>query len=120
MVVFLLQGYAWPFYKPVDADLLGLHDYHTIIKKPMDLGTVKKKLETREYINGNEFAEEVRLIFTNCYRYNSTESDVVMMARKLQVGVNIYTLIWFIRQFFSFAFLFIYLFVSPLNVTIAY
>jgi len=37
----LVQGYAWPFYKPVDADLLGLHDYHDIIKKPMDLGTVK-------------------------------------------------------------------------------
>lgn len=35
------QGYAWPFYKPVDAELLGLHDYHEIIKKPMDLGTVK-------------------------------------------------------------------------------
>lgn len=33
--------YAWPFYKPVDADLLGLHDYHEIIKKPMDLSTVK-------------------------------------------------------------------------------
>lgn len=25
----------------MDADLLGLHDYHDIIKKPMDLGTVK-------------------------------------------------------------------------------
>lgn len=34
-------GYAWPFYKPVDAALLGLSDYHDIIKHPMDLGTVK-------------------------------------------------------------------------------
>lgn len=34
-------NYAWPFYKPVDAEWLGLHDYHDIIKKPMDLGTVK-------------------------------------------------------------------------------
>ena len=34
-------GYAWPFYKPVDAELLNLHDYHEIIKHPMDLGTVK-------------------------------------------------------------------------------
>ena len=40
----LLQGYAWPFYKPVDASLLGLHDYHNIIKKPMDLGTVKVEI----------------------------------------------------------------------------
>lgn len=35
------QGYAWPFYKPVDAEWLGLHDYHEIVKKPMDLGSVK-------------------------------------------------------------------------------
>lgn len=40
-VNFLLQTYAWPFYKPVDADSLELHDYHDIIKKPMDLGSVK-------------------------------------------------------------------------------
>lgn len=34
-------GYAWPFYKPVDAELLQLHDYHEIIKNPMDLTTIK-------------------------------------------------------------------------------
>lgn len=34
-------GYAWPFYKPVDAEMLGLVDYHDIIKHPMDLGTVR-------------------------------------------------------------------------------
>ena len=26
------SGYAWPFYKPVDSEKLGLHDYHKIIK----------------------------------------------------------------------------------------
>ena len=40
------QGYAWPFYQPVDADLLGLEDYHEIITKPMDLGTVKVRFRT--------------------------------------------------------------------------
>lgn len=34
-------AYAWPFYKPVDATTLGLHDYHDIIKQPMDLSTIK-------------------------------------------------------------------------------
>lgn len=34
-------SYAWPFYKPVDAEALQLHDYHDIIKYPMDLSTVK-------------------------------------------------------------------------------
>jgi Bromodomain len=78
------SGYAWPFYKPVDAELLGLHDYHDIIKKPMDLGTVKSKMDNREYKTGQEFAADVRLIFTNCYKYNPPDHDVVAMGRKLQ------------------------------------
>ncbi|XP_025829032.1 bromodomain-containing protein 3 [Agrilus planipennis] len=79
-----LSTYAWPFYKPVDAELLGLHDYHDIIKKPMDLGTVKQKMDNREYRTAQEFAADVRLIFTNCYKYNPEDHDVVAMARKLQ------------------------------------
>ncbi|XP_075158831.1 uncharacterized protein LOC142232018 isoform X2 [Haematobia irritans] len=78
------SGYAWPFYKPVDAELLGLHDYHDIIKKPMDLGTVKGKMDNREYKSAPEFAADVRLIFTNCYKYNPPDHDVVAMGRKLQ------------------------------------
>ncbi|XP_050524118.1 bromodomain-containing protein 3-like isoform X2 [Daktulosphaira vitifoliae] len=77
-------AYAWPFYKPVDAAWLGLHDYHDIIKKPMDLGTVKTKLDNREYKNSKEFAADVNLIFANCYKYNPKDHDVVAMAKKLQ------------------------------------
>lgn len=35
------NSYAWPFYTPVDVVALGLHDYHNIIKQPMDLGTIR-------------------------------------------------------------------------------
>ncbi len=41
--------YAWPFYKPVDTEQLDLHDYTQVIKKPMDLGSVRAKMENREY-----------------------------------------------------------------------
>lgn len=68
----------------MDAELLGLHDYFDIIKKPMDLGTVKQKMDGRAYRNAAEFAADVRLIFTNCYKYNPPDHDVVAMARKLQ------------------------------------
>ncbi|XP_037079171.1 bromodomain-containing protein 2-like, partial [Pollicipes pollicipes] len=78
------SAYAWPFYKPVDADSLGLQDYHDIIKQPMDLGTAKSKMDNREYRTPSEFANDVRLIFTNCYKYNPPDHDVVAMARKLQ------------------------------------
>ncbi|KAI4903257.1 hypothetical protein NFI96_024557 [Prochilodus magdalenae] len=76
--------YAWPFYKPVDAEGLGLHDYHDIIHEPMDLGTIKKKMDTREYTDVSQFAADVRLMFSNCYKYNPPTHEVVAMARKLQ------------------------------------
>ncbi|NXT26940.1 BRD2 protein, partial [Syrrhaptes paradoxus] len=75
---------AWPFYKPVDASALGLHDYHEIIKHPMDLSTIKRKMENRDYHDAQEFAADVRLMFSNCYKYNPPDHDVVAMARKLQ------------------------------------
>ncbi|KAM6921178.1 bromodomain testis-specific protein [Xenentodon cancila] len=77
-------AYAWPFYTPVDAVSLGLNDYHDIIKQPMDLSTIKKKMDQREYANEKEFAADVRLMFSNCYRYNPPSHEVVYMARKLQ------------------------------------
>ena len=77
-------NYAWPFYKPVDTDLLDLHDYKKVIKTPMDMGTIKNKLENRQYGSSAEFAADMRLIFTNCYKYNPPDHEVVIMARKLQ------------------------------------
>ncbi|XP_058613379.1 bromodomain-containing protein 3a isoform X3 [Onychostoma macrolepis] len=77
-------AYAWPFYKPVDAEALELHDYHDIIKHPMDLSTVKKKMDSREYQDAQSFATDVRLMFSNCYKYNPPDHEVVAMARKLQ------------------------------------
>ncbi|XP_072540141.1 bromodomain testis-specific protein isoform X2 [Salminus brasiliensis] len=76
--------YAWPFYKPVDAAGLGLHDYHDIIHEPMDLSTIKKKMDTREYADASQFAADIRLMFSNCYKYNPPTHEVVAMARKLQ------------------------------------
>lgn len=46
---------------------------------------VQMKLEAREYAGPEEFATNVRLMFTNCYKYNPPEHDVVKMGRRLQV-----------------------------------
>jgi len=40
-------------------------------------------MDSREYRTCAEFAADVRLIFTNCYKYNPPDRDVVAMARKL-------------------------------------
>uniref|UniRef100_A0A4W5LJ96 Bromodomain testis associated n=1 Tax=Hucho hucho TaxID=62062 RepID=A0A4W5LJ96_9TELE len=77
-------AYTWPFYKPVDTEALGLHDYHNIIMQPMDLGTIRKKMVEREYMDAQDFAADFRLLFSNCYKYNPPTHEVVIMARKLQ------------------------------------
>merc|ERR1711970_565631 len=64
--------------------MLELHDYHDIIKQPMDLSTIKRKMDSREYRDSQQFSADVRLMFSNCYKYNPPDHDVVAMARKLQ------------------------------------
>ena len=41
-------------------------------------------MDNRQYRTASEFAADVRLIFTNCYKYNPPDHDVVAMAKKLQ------------------------------------
>ncbi|XP_004841337.1 bromodomain testis-specific protein isoform X2 [Heterocephalus glaber] len=77
-------SYAWPFHSPVDVNALGLHNYYDIVKNPMDLGTIKKKMDNQEYKDAYEFAADVRLMFMNCYKYNSPDHDIVAMAKTLQ------------------------------------
>ena len=50
----------------------------------MDLGTIKNKMDAREYITHQDFAADVRSVFTNCYKYNGPDHEVTAMARKLQ------------------------------------
>ena len=83
-------AYAWPFYKPVDTTLPELFDYRKIIKTPMDLSTIRNKMDGRSYNNSLEFANDMRLICTNCYKYNPPDHDVVAMARKLQVRMPVF------------------------------
>lgn len=54
-------------------------DYYQIIKKPMDLGTVGKKLSKgghREYTDPMQFRDDMRLIWRNCSVYNAADSLV--------------------------------------------
>lgn len=45
----------------------------------------QRKMDNREYRDSQQFAADVRLMFSNCYKYNPPDHDVVSMARKLQV-----------------------------------
>lgn len=75
--------HGWVFNTPVDAAALKLYDYHNVVSKPMDLGTIKSKLGKNEYESVLEFASDVRLTFENAMLYNGKGSDVFVMAERL-------------------------------------
>ncbi|NWY74036.1 BRDT protein, partial [Erithacus rubecula] len=78
------HNFSWPFHQPVDAAALNLPDYYTIIKKPMDLGTIKKRLENNYYTKAAECIEDFKTMFWNCYMYNKPGDDIVFMAEELE------------------------------------
>lgn len=75
--------YGWVFNSPVDPVHLNLPDYFDVIKNPMDLGTVKKKLSSSVYTSPLDFVADVRLAFTNAMTYNPAANDVHLMAATL-------------------------------------
>jgi bromodomain-containing factor 1 len=65
---------AVSFLKPVDYKVLGLVDYPFIIKNPMDLSTVRKKIKSDKYSSIEEVLEDLMLIWENCRTYNQAGS----------------------------------------------
>ena len=82
------QTFMWPFMQPVDAIALGIPDYYDVIKNPMDFSTIKKKLDAKQYSNADEFSEDVRMVFNNCYTYNAAGTDIVAMCRMAETLFN--------------------------------
>mmetsp|Transcript_27725 Transcript_27725/g.58104 ORF Transcript_27725/g.58104 Transcript_27725/m.58104 type:complete len:217 (+) Transcript_27725:289-939(+) len=72
-----------PFRVAVDWKGMGLFDYPTLIKKPMDLGTVKRNINARKYKSIPDAAEDIRLVWTNCMTYNQDGSDFFLLAKNL-------------------------------------
>ncbi|KAI3725953.1 hypothetical protein L1987_65749 [Smallanthus sonchifolius] len=72
--------HGWVFNKPVDVVALKIPDYFNVIKKPMDLGTIKAKLSSGNYSSPFQFLADVRLTFSNAMTYNPPGNDVHIMA----------------------------------------
>ena len=52
----------------------------TYVCRPIDLTTIKRKVETGEIRSTLEFRRDLMLMFTNAMMYNQPEHDVYKMA----------------------------------------
>ncbi|KAG5450308.1 Histone lysine acetyltransferase crebbp [Clonorchis sinensis] len=74
---------AEPFLQPVDWESLEIYDYPQIITHPMDLSTIRKKLENREYKDPWSVVDDFWLMFNNAWLYNKKTSKVYKTCTKL-------------------------------------
>jgi bromodomain-containing factor 1 len=74
------QPAAHWFASPVDWRALNLPDYPQVVKKPMDLGAVKHKVETGQLESPDAFRDAVLLVFRNATAYNTKKDNVVHVA----------------------------------------
>ncbi|KAG9072717.1 hypothetical protein KI688_000493 [Linnemannia hyalina] len=76
--------FMFPFLQPVDWKTFKLFSYPDIIKNPMDVSTIRAKLESDEYDNAEQFEADVRLMLNNCYTFNPPTDPVHQMGQRLQ------------------------------------
>ncbi|XP_011313489.1 transcription initiation factor TFIID subunit 1, partial [Fopius arisanus] len=72
---------AWPFLRPVNKKLV--KDYYNVIKRPMDLEAISKKVSAHKYHSRHEFVRDVEQILENCVQYNGKDSTYTMKAEVL-------------------------------------
>ncbi len=75
--------FGWVFHDPVDPVTLGLPDYFDVVKTPMCLELVKKKLENAIYNDTESFARDTCLVFENAILYNGESSEVGELAKSM-------------------------------------
>lgn len=58
-------------------------DYHDIVKRPMDLKTIKARVKDGTISNALEFQRDIYLMFANAMIYNRPGSEIHAMAEEV-------------------------------------
>ncbi|KAJ3144409.1 hypothetical protein HK101_002699, partial [Irineochytrium annulatum] len=75
---------ADPFLKPVDPDAMNIPSYRQIIKEPMDLSTVAKKLERGQYRSQKQVKRDLDLMLDNCILFNGANNPYGVKATSMR------------------------------------
>lgn len=80
----MLHQSALVFRRPVNAAAMNLKDYHKVITKPMDLGTIYSRCVLGEYLVLHDLVIDVKLVFSNAKKYNPKGHFVHTRAEEME------------------------------------
>ena len=71
-----------PFVDPVDITKEEAPDYYEIIKNPICLSEIKRKMQAGEYTSLSEYEKDVNLVWSNAVEYNGEDTLYAHMANE--------------------------------------
>lgn len=69
---------SWPFKEPVDEQYAPL--YYQVIRNPIDLSVIEKKIDDRLYVNFIEVEKDFKLLVNNCETYNGPGNGFTLLS----------------------------------------
>ncbi|KAJ5109036.1 hypothetical protein N7456_005711 [Penicillium angulare] len=77
------------FYRePVDPIKLNIPNYVQVIERPMDLGTIERKLKANEYSSAKQLSDDFALMVQNSLTFNGPDHLVAQEGQKLKATFN--------------------------------
>ena len=79
--------YGFVFAKPVDPNEWKLHDYREVVQRPMDLGTIRKRLDSGRYTNQrpeSQLHPDIMLVFENALKYSKPGQMIAKIAQQMK------------------------------------
>ncbi|KAJ5273390.1 hypothetical protein N7478_008515 [Penicillium angulare] len=77
------------FYRePVDPIKLNIPNYLQVITRPMDLGTIERRLKANEYSSAQELSDDFALMVQNSLTFNGPDHLVAQEGQKLKATFN--------------------------------
>jgi bromodomain-containing factor 1 len=81
-------SFASAFMVPVDPVSLNIPNYFSVIKHPMDVSTIEGKVKGGEYQSAKDFERDMKLMFSNCYKFNPAGNVVHQWGKQLEEVFN--------------------------------
>ncbi len=75
------------FHNPIKAS--EAPDYHDIVKRPVDLKTIKARIKDGIISNSLEYQRDIYLMFANAMMYNRPGSDIYSMTEDVSAFISV-------------------------------